>query len=207
MSRSVLLVLVLSMSVVGIQADTIIDENFDALTPQLGVTSVGPFSAIGGTNVDIVGAANGFALCAAPESSVCVDLDGTGGNPQGILQSVSINVLPGVDYLLSFDLIGSGRGSSASATVTFGSYDQTFNLASADTTDGIVSNALVTFATPGTANLTFTSNTPGQVGLVLDNVLLTSSGANAPEPSTALLIALPLLAAGLIGRKRLANRR
>src|ERR1700744_4682072 len=69
-------------------ANPILSENFDALTPALTVTSVGAFSAINGTNVDIVDNTMGYgALCAGPESGNCVDLAGTGGNPNGLLRS------------------------------------------------------------------------------------------------------------------------
>ena len=97
----------------SLHAAVILSENFDELTANLGVTSVGAFSTINGTNVDIVGPGDGFgSLCAAPASGNCVDLDGTGGNPQGQLQS-NMTFAPG-SYLLSFDLIGSQRGTTAS---------------------------------------------------------------------------------------------
>lgn len=175
---------------------TLLSENFDELTPALTATSVGAFSAISGTNVDIVGGGLFGGLCVSPESGNCVDMDGSGGNPQGILQSnTAFTLEPGTNYFLSFDLIGSQRGNTASTTVTFGPYDQTFNLASGDTTSGIVSNALITVSSPTTANLTFTSNTPGEEGDVLDDVLITSGSAasGVPEPSS-----LVLLGSGLV---------
>ncbi len=183
-------------------------ENFDELTPQLGVASAGGFSALDGTNVDITGSANGWGfLCGAPESGNCVDLDGSGGKPQGILASGMFTLNPGIDYYLSFDLIGSGRfangaqatsgnGVATSTTVTFGSYSQTFNLASNDDTSGLISNLLITVASPTTTRLLFTSNTPGQTGAVLDNVLIDSfpissvntQSATTSEPAGALLL-------------------
>lgn len=138
-------------------ATTLLNENFDELTPQLAVTSAGAFSAINGTNVDIVGGALYGSLCATPESGNCVDLDGSGGNPQGVLRSNTAFLLsPGVDYTLSFDLIGSQRGNTTSTTVTFGSYSQTFTLPSSDDTDGIISTS-VSVSTAGSYYLTFTS--------------------------------------------------
>jgi hypothetical protein len=180
------LVSLLCLAQLVCRADTVIlTENFDALTPQLGVTSAGAFHTISGTNVDIVGDGLFGFLCHPPESGNCIDLDGTGGDPQGILQTVkAITLLPGVGYLLSFDLIGSQRGNTTSTTVTFGPYDQTFTLSSNDDTTGIVTDALVTVSSPTQAFLTFTSNTPGQVGAVLDNVTVTTT----PEPGTLTLI-------------------
>ena len=65
-----------------LQAATVFHENFDELTTGLGVTSAGAFNTGGFTNVDILGAGNFGFECLAPESGNCVDLNGTGGNPQ-----------------------------------------------------------------------------------------------------------------------------
>jgi len=192
------------------RAVVLLNETFDELTPQESATSVGMFNAIGGTNVDIVGGLHGSfdpALCVSPESGNCVDMDGTGGNPQGVLQSTrAITLTPGITYLLSFDLIGSQRGNTASTTVTFGPYDQTFNLTSNDDTSGIVSNAVITVALTTTAFLTFTSNTPGLEGDLLDNILVTTESTSVvPEPSTWAILSAALLgfALALYFRRRL----
>jgi hypothetical protein len=185
-------------------AATLLNENFNELTPMLTATSVGPFSAIDGTNVDIVGGGLFGGLCVAPESGNCIDMNGSGGNPQGILRSNSAFTLqPGVEYFLSFDLVGSQRGVTASTTVSFGPYDQTFNLASNNVTSGIVTNHLITVSAPTTAYLTFTSNIPGDVGTLLDNVMITSgTPAGVPEPATPGLLVLGLAAAGFAARMR-----
>lgn len=188
------------------QAATLLSENFNELTPMLSATSAGAFSAIDGTNVDIVGGALYGSLCVAPAAGNCIDLDGTAttgpaGNPQGILRSNSaFTLMPGVNYFLSFDLLGSQRGVTASTTVTFGPYNNTFTLTSPS---GVVTDALVTVSTPTTAYLTFASNTPGNVGNLLDNVAITSSPAKGvPEPATLGLMALGLAGAGFARRKR-----
>jgi hypothetical protein len=163
------------------RADVLLSENFDELTPHLSATSVGAFHTVNGTNVDILGGGLYGYLAVSPESGYFVDVNGTGGNPQGSLQSASpITLYAGDTYHLSFDLIGSQRGNTASATVTFGSYDQTFNLRSDDDTSGIVSDAVITVTSTTAAYLTFTSNTSGQVGALLDNVLVTGPGSLAP---------------------------
>jgi hypothetical protein len=176
-------------------SDTVIlKENFNELTPALGVTAAGAFSAINGTNVDIVGGEVFGNLCVLPESVNCIDLNGTGGNPQGVLQSNSaITLNPGTHYTLSFDLTGSQRGVTTSTTVSFGPYLETFVLGSTDDTSGIVSVG-VTVPSTTVTHLEFQSNTPGQVGALLDNVSITSGPATVPEPSI-----LDLLGSGLVG--------
>jgi hypothetical protein len=191
----------LLVSVPG-SASTVLSENFNELTPSLSVTSAGAFSTINGTNVDIVGGGLFGALCAAPESGNCVDLDGTGGNPQGQLQS---NMVFGTgSYLLSFDLIGSQRGTTASTTVTFGNYDQTFTLASGDVTGGIVVNEAVTLTSPG--HLLFVSDTPGAIGNLLDDVVVSRTATSTvPEPSGLLLLGLPVLSTIIVVGRRKAK--
>src|ERR1700754_5234524 len=96
-----------SLSTVA-SATPIFSANFEELSPALSVSSVGAFTAINGTNVDVVNNTMGFGpLCAGPTSGNCVDLGGSGGDPNSVLRS---NFLFNVgQYLLSFDLIGSGR--------------------------------------------------------------------------------------------------
>jgi len=187
------------------QASVLLSETFDGLTPQASATNVGAFSAIGGTNVMILGGL-GFP-CTAPESGFCVDLNGFGGNPQGILQTnTPITLTPGVNYFLSFNLIGQGGVTptglfQGSTTVDFGPYSQTFSVVGLDVTTGIVTNQLVTVASTTVTRLTFTSNTPGDgAGMLLDNVLITAEPI--PEPSSLILAGGALLGAAFLMRRR-----
>jgi hypothetical protein len=192
---------IIPASVVG---STLFTENFNELTPMLNATSVGGFSTTGGTNVDIVGGSVFGSLCVAPEAINCVDMDGSNGNTQGVLQTnATFTLMPGINYFLSFDLIGSQRGNTASTTVTFASYNQEFTLASADVTDGIVTNALITVTTPTVTSLVFTSDTPGAIGDLLDNVSITSTPqSTVPEPSSAMLVGFALILAAWAMRSR-----
>jgi hypothetical protein len=77
--------------------NTAFSENFDSLKPELSVVEAGAFQTLNGTNVDVVGAGLFGELCSAPESGNCVDMGGTGGNAQGVLQTVNpIDLRPGV---------------------------------------------------------------------------------------------------------------
>ena len=168
---------------------TELSENFDSLKPELSVVEAGAFHTLNGTNVDVLGTGLYANLCSAPESGSCVDMGGTGGNPQAILQSVKpIDLKPGVKYKLSFQLIGSQRGNTTSTTVSFGPYQQTFVLESGDNKSGIVSDAPVTVSGPQSAFLTFTNNTKTEEGSLLDNVSVTSVGEDRTVWTIPLLL-------------------
>jgi hypothetical protein len=172
---------------------TLFSETFNTLTPALASANAGSFKAVGQTNIDILGGSLYGNLCVAPASGNCVDLGGTGGNPQGILQTQDpISLQPGISYMLSFDLLGSGRGNATSTTVSFAGYSSTFVLGSSDRTGGVVTNAIVTVPVATSAYLTFRNNTSGNSGAILDNVQITSSAdlTQTAEPGGLMLLGI-----------------
>ena len=140
-------------------------------------------------SIDVVGGAFFGGLVVGHESGNAIDLDGAA---QGGLTSALIILAPGT-YTLTFDLNGSQRGVATSTTVTLGSFvNDTILQNSADILTGKTYNFTVLTGT--SANLVFASNTPGSIGSLLDNVVL-SGTLTTPEPSTFRLIlgAIPVL--------------
>jgi hypothetical protein len=193
-------VVLLLMAPAACKADGI-SENFNAVTPALNATNIGSFFTVTGGTVDIVGGALFGNLCVAPTSGNCLDMDGSTGQA-GQISSAMMSLAPGT-YTLSFDLIGSQRGLTTSTTVMLGSlFNQTFTLGSSDVSSGIVNDTIIVGA-PTTAALVFTSNTPGNIGALLDNVNFAAASVATPEPATLSLLGIGFV--GLIARRRRAT--
>lgn len=205
--RSLLTLVSVACLAPALHAAPILSENFDELSTGLGVTNVGVFTAVKGTNVDILGGGTFGYLCVGPESGNCVDLGGSGGDPNGKLFSANLNLDPGT-YYLSFDLIGSGRGQDTSTTVSLGNWSQTYLLSSGDITSGIVVDQMVHVGNQG-GTLKFVSNGvpggDGNVGALLDNVSISATPTVTPEPGTLTLLGTGVLSAAGALRRRLRS--
>ncbi|MDQ2925385.1 MAG: PEP-CTERM sorting domain-containing protein [Acidobacteriota bacterium] len=183
-------------------ATTIFTDGLNAAT-NVGLavtTTVGNFNVVSPTNVDLLGGGTFGFLC-TPTTSQCVDLNGSGANSSGIIQS-NILFAPGT-YLLSFDLTGSGRGNTTSTLVTFGNFSQTFTLASGDLTTGNIVNQLVTLTSSGFLTFTDENGNGSNVGSILDTASVSTNASPIPEPSSLILLGSGMLTSlGFVARRR-----
>lgn len=148
-------------------------DNFDAEGPgsPLSYSSFTNWTVTAG-DVDII-AHLGFSIGCAGGSGSCVDMDGTNGQA-GTLTSIPI--IGAVSYILSFDVSGNQRHNPADAmTVTFGDLTETITLTAADPFQTVTRNVAVG---AGGSNIVFAVGNIGQdqLGIILDNVLVETSG-------------------------------
>ena len=176
---------------------TLFSDNFDSENGGSGSLDYGSFVnwTVSDGTVDLIG--NGY-YDLQPGNGLYVDMDGSTNNA-GKLTSTSIALSPGT-YNLSFDLAGNQRNSSSESVtveVVLGPlFSQSYSLT--QNAPFTTYNATFSVVTGQSANLTFEGAGGDNIGMLLDNVKLTSV---VPTPSALLL---GLLGVGCV--KRLKRR-
>jgi hypothetical protein len=167
-------------------AAVILTDNFNGENGGVGVlnyTGFANFTVTDGT-VDLIG--NGF-FDFLPGNGLYVDLDGSTADA-GIQTANPLALGPGL-YSLSFQLAGSQLGSTETTRVRvfFGATtlnEQSFTLPSAQ---GFTTFTMpFTLVAPENVSFFFSNSGGDNIGLLLDNVELSS----VPEPATLLLLGL-----------------
>lgn len=180
-------------------AATLINENFNSVAPALAVTSGVPSFTVTSNDVDLLGS-NLFDFY--PGNGTYIDL--SGNNAGAITSTDSFSFNPGDVVTLSFSYGANGNGRSAN--VSLGSIFSDVVSTSQDTSASpafLTFNQTFTVQSGTTASLVFTSLSPGNGGILLDNVSLTTSPAPVPEP-----VMLPaLLTLGVFGGALVLRRK
>jgi hypothetical protein len=184
------------------KADTVLlQDNFNSENGGVGSLQYAGFANWNVTGgVDLIG--NG-SFDFYPGNGLYVDMNGSPG-PGELTSKLTFNLLPGNTYTLQFDLAGSARGITDTVDVSLGSaYSGSFTLPSSQGLTLFTES--ITVASPTNANLVFDSLAGANVnvGLILDNVLLTSHPSAVPEPGACVLfVSLGLTGAAFLRRKR-----
>jgi hypothetical protein len=173
------------------QSAVIFSDNFDSYPSTTNATDFGGNWTITNGTVDVIG--NGY-FDFYPGNGLYIDLDGSTNDP-GDFSSKALNVAAGT-YTLEFVLSGSTRGESNTVDVSFGSYSETFTLASNDPI--MTYTRTINFASNSMASIVFKNGGSDNMGALLFNVSVTT----VPEAETAAMMLAGLGIIGSIVRRR-----
>ncbi len=189
------------------RAAVLLSDNFDAENRGVAQDNYAGFAnwnVVSGS-VDLVGnGVNDFL----PGNGLYVDMDGS-TNAGGTLESKQTFTLQPGHYILQFRLAGSQRSDPNINTVTvqLGTmFSENFTLANSDPFTLITRTIIVTSTT--SAKLSFAQNGGDDIGLLLDDVKLSTGPAPVPTLSSGGAVALCglLVAAGMWLLRRTSRR-
>lgn len=173
------------------QSAVIFSDNFDSYPATTNATNFGGNWTVTNGSVDVIG--NGF-FDFYPGNGLYIDLDGSTNDP-GDFTSKALSVNAGT-YTLEFVLSGSTRGESNTVDVSFGSYSESFDLASNYPVTTFTRT--VNFASNSLASVVFKNGGSDNMGALLFNVTV----ASVPEAETAAMMLAGLGIMGSIVRRR-----
>ena len=193
------------------RADTVLlHDTFDTEHGGTGAAEYSGFALWSAANVDLLAPGYFFSLCqSAGNDTPCVDMEGSGNG--SLTTRVAYDLAPGT-VTVQFDLAGDQRGRTGNSVIamlksTTGDVLWTEAFALASDADFTTFTRGISIGSATSAFLSFASAGPADsMGMLLDNVTLSSGGvvtAPVPEPETWALL---LGGFGLIGA-RLRRRR
>ena len=135
-------------------------------------------------------------------SGIYVDMDGSTWSAGRIETKTTFDLLPG-DYKLSFIASGNNRGRPTDVmTISVGSvFSETLTIEPTEPLTVYQFNFHVDSATSG--KIVFDHEGGNNCGIIIDDVLLTSSNSEVPEPMTIFLFGLGLIGLAAIKRKQI----
>lgn len=187
-------------------AAVLYSENFDSYTPALNFVAFNAPGMVSDGTVDVVSSGS-FSIDCIGGAGNCLDLDGSTGN-SGVFSFTM--TLDAGDYELSYQFSGNQRGGAnddlqyALTGFAPGSLAGIIGLGNFDITpDAAFSERLGAFTLFSEQTLTFSWSTSSNdnIGPVLDNILLTGSDQDVPEPAMLGLFGLGLIGIGAARRR------
>ena len=191
------------MTAAAANATIIFSDNFDTDTTAttLNFSSLNNWNVTDGT-VDYI-KQGGYGISCAGGTGGCIDLDGSTYNGGTMVSKTVFDFLAGVSYTLEVDVSGNQRGGAADdfAMGLYGIFGNTYSnilYNQAFQTYSINFSPIVDYS----ASLFITTSSNDNIGVIVDNVRLSSDQVGVPEPSSLMLMGAGLIGLSFARRKR-----